>query len=122
MNKEDRMICALVRYLARLAVRAEWKSRGRNPLRTKPTEIAAATSAYFTEHREELLKEAWDHPVAQQYREKERMKLARRAVIAEIRDKGRRVKSIAPEELNELIDAYLKEHPWEGALVEKVCF
>jgi len=38
------------------------------------------------------------------------------------RIKGRRVKSIAPEELNELIDAYLKEHPWEGALVEKVCF
>jgi hypothetical protein len=61
-----------------------------------------------------LIKEAWEHPIAQEYRHKERMRLARKAVIAEIRKRGGKVKSIAPEELRKLVEAYLKEHPWEG--------
>jgi len=111
-------VMTLARWLGRKALKAEWKSQGRNPQYADASDIAA----YFFNHREELLKEAWEHPVAQEYRRKERMKLAKKAVIAEIKDKGRRVRSIDPIELNRLIEAYLKEHPWEGLLVEKVCF
>jgi hypothetical protein len=110
---------ALARWLGRMALRAEWKASGRNPQYADAGDIAD----YFFNHRAELLKEAWDHPVAKEYRRKERMKLAKKAVVAEIKHKGRRVRSIDPIELNRLIDAYLKDHPWEGAtpLVEKVC-
>jgi hypothetical protein len=94
---------------------------GRRPERAELSEVAAATNVYFIEHRKELLKEAWEHPVAQEYRHKERMKLARKAVIAEIRDRGGRVNSIAPEELNRLIQSYLKEHPWENVIKEFGC-
>ena len=59
--------------------------------------------------------------VAIHYRHQERMRLARKAVIAEIRDKGRRVNSIAPEELNRLIESYLKDHRWEFAIKEFGC-
>ena len=77
----------------RMAMKAEWKASGRNPLYADASDIAD----YFFNHRTELLKEAWKHPVAQQYRQKERVRLAKKAVIAEIREKGRRVNSIAPE-------------------------
>src|SRR6266540_7334315 len=97
MNKEDRAICTLVRWLARKAVKAEWKAMGRRPEHAEVSEIAAATNVYFIQHRKKLLKEAWEHPVAQEYRHQERMRLARKAVIAEIRDRGGKVNSIAPE-------------------------
>jgi hypothetical protein len=109
---------ALARWLGRVGMKAEWKAQGRNPQYADASDVAA----YFFHHREELLKEAWEHPVAKEYRQRERMKLAKKAVIAEIKDKGRKVKSIAPEELEKLIQSYLKDHQWEGALVEKVCF
>jgi len=121
MNKEDRAICTLVRWLARKAVKAEWKAMGRRPEYAEVSEIAEATNVYFMEHREELLNEARAHPVAQQYRHQERMRLARKAVIAEIREKGRKVNSIEPEELKRLIQNYLKEHPWEGVIKEFGC-
>jgi hypothetical protein len=101
---------------------AEWKAMGRNPQYAEPRELAAASNVYFIEHREELLKEARNHPVAQHYRHQERMKLARKAVIAEIREKGRKVNSIAPEELNKLIKAYLEEHREEAVVMERGCF
>ncbi len=122
MNKEDRAICTLVRWLARKAVKAEWKAMGRRPEYAEASEIAAATNVYFIEHRDELLNEARAHPVAQEYRHKERMRLARKAVIAEIREKGRKVNSIEPEELKRLIQNYLKEHPWEGVIKEFGCY
>jgi hypothetical protein len=50
------------------------------------------------------------------------MRLARKAVIAEIREKGRKVNSIEPSELNRLIQSYLKEHPWEGVIKEIGCY
>jgi hypothetical protein len=115
-------VMILARWLARKAVKAEWKSMGRRPEHAEPSELAAATNVYFMEHGKELIKEAWNHPVAVQYRHQERMKLARKAVIAAIREKGQRVNSIAPEELNRLIQSYLKDHRWESALVERVCF
>src|SRR5215510_4356366 len=99
MNQEDRMIRILVRYLARKAVKAEWKAMGRKPQYAEASELATAANVYFTKHREELLREARAHPVAQHYRHQERMKLARTAVIAEIRHKGRKVNSIEPSEL-----------------------
>jgi hypothetical protein len=86
---------------------------GRRPEYAEASEIAAATNVYFMEHREELLNEARAHPVAIHYRHQEQMRLARKAVIAEIREKGRKVNSIAPEELRKLVKAYLEEHPWE---------
>ena len=59
MNEDDKMICALVRWLARKAVKAKWKAQGRNP----QCADATATNVYFMEHREELLREARNHPV-----------------------------------------------------------
>jgi hypothetical protein len=118
MNQDDRMICTLVRWLARKAVKAEWKAMGRKLQYEEVSEITKASNVYLMEHWKELLMEARAHPVILQYQHKERMKLARKAVIAEIRDKGRRVNSIAPEELNKLIKAYMEEHRWEFALKE----
>ena len=60
----------------------------------------------------ELMKEAWEE---QSSRKPGRMSLARKAVIAEIRDKGRKVSSIAPEEIQRLTVAYLREHLEESA-------
>jgi hypothetical protein len=71
---------ALARWLGRKALKAEWKSQGRNPQYADAGDVAA----YFLQHREELIRAAWDHPVAQQYRQREQMKLAKKAVIAEI--------------------------------------
>jgi hypothetical protein len=107
-------VMILARWLARKAVKAEWKAKGRKP---ELSEIADATNVYFMEHRNELLEEAWDHPVAKEYRQKERMRLARKAVIAEIRERGGRVNSIEPAEIRRLVEAYLREHSWEGCIV-----
>jgi hypothetical protein len=49
------------------------------------------------------------------------MRLARKAVIAEITDRGGKVNSIAPEEINRLIERYLKDHRWESAIKEFGC-
>jgi hypothetical protein len=107
-------VMTLARWIASKAVKAEWKSSGRKPEHMEPSEFAA----YFMEHREELIREARNHPVAQQYRHREQMRLARKAVIAEIREKGRRVNSIAPDELNKLIKAYRR---WESVIREIGC-
>jgi hypothetical protein len=114
-----REVMILARWLAGKAVKAEWKAMGRN---AEASEIAAAANVYFVLHRKELLSEARAHPVAIHYRQQERMRLARKAVIAEIRDRGGRVNSIEPSELKRLIGAYLKEHPEEGVIREIGCF
>jgi hypothetical protein len=67
------------------------------------------------------MKEARAHPVTVQYRQQEGMRLARKAVIAEIRERGQKVNSIAPEELQRLIEAYLKEHPGENPFMTIGC-
>ena len=108
-----RYVMTFARWLASQAVKAEWKATGR---KVEFEEVDDATAAYFREHQKELLEEAWDHPVAKENRRKERMKLARKAVIAEIRDRGGKVNSIAPEELKKLIKTYLEEHPFEGSI------
>src|SRR2546429_9264299 len=102
------VVMILARWLARKAVKAEWKASGRS---AEVSEIAAASNVYFMEHRNELLEEAWEHPVAKEYRHKEQMRLARKAVIAEIRERGGKVKSIEPSEIRKLVRAYLEEHP-----------
>ena len=66
----------------------------------------------------ELMKEAWDEQSA---RKPGRVSLARKAVIAEIRDKGRKVNSIAPEEIRRLIEAYLREHLEENVTGTFLC-
>lgn len=107
-------VMILARWLARKAVKAEWKTQGRN---AEASEIAAAANVYFVLHRKELLSEAREHPVARHYRHQEQMRLARKAVIAEIRDRGGRVNSIEPAEIRKLIKTYIDEHPWEGCIV-----
>jgi hypothetical protein len=116
-----RVVMTLARWLASKAVKAEWKASGRNPQYAEPNDISEATNVYLIEHIEELIREARAHPVAIHYQQREQMRLARKAVIAEIRDRGRKVKSIAPEELNKLIEAYLKEHQWENVIKEMEC-
>jgi hypothetical protein len=114
-----RIVITLARWIASKTVKAQWKARGRKP---GIGEISKATWVYFLEHENELLSEAWEHPGAKEWRQKERVKLARKAIIAEIRDKRGRVNSIDPEELRRLIDAYLKDHPEEYTLKTFICF
>jgi len=64
-------LIALARWLARKAVTAEWKAQGR---KVEFVGIAEATNVYLMEHRNELIKEAWEHPVAQEYRQQQRMR------------------------------------------------
>ena len=106
-------VMTLARWLASKAVKAEWKATGR---KVEFSEVDDATAAYFREHQQQLLEEACDHPVAKENRRKERMKLAKKVVIAEIRERGGKVNSIAPEELKKLIKAYMEEHPFEGSI------
>jgi hypothetical protein len=104
-------LMTLARWLAQKAVKSEWKAEGRKVQYIPASEITAAAAIYLLRHRTKLMKEAWEHPVAVRRRQQERMTLARKAVIAEIRDKGRKVSSIAPAELQRLIEAYVEEHP-----------
>ena len=89
---------------------ARWLVRkDRKALRTEPT--AQEIEDYLI--LVELMKEAWEEQSA---RKPGRMSLARKAVIAEIRDKGREVSSIAPEEIQRLTVAYLREHLEENVI------
>lgn len=97
----NRMVMTLARWL------------GRKP---KIGEQDDGTVVYFNE----WLDEAWEHPEAKEWRRKERMKLARKAIEAEI-SKGGKVNSIDPDELRRLIDAYLKDHPEENTLKTIIC-
>jgi hypothetical protein len=115
----QRYVMTLARWLASKAIRAQWKASGRKP---EAREIAKTTNVYFMEHRKELIEEAWEHPVAKEYRHQEGMRLARKAVIAEIRDKGRKVNSIEPSELKKLVEAYLNEHPGENVIKTFICY
>jgi hypothetical protein len=104
-------LLTLARWLAEKAIKAEWRAQGRKVQYIDLRELIAATRAYLALRRAELMREAWEHPVTVRHRERERMTLARKAVIAEIREKGRKVNSIEPSELRRLIDAYCEEHP-----------
>jgi hypothetical protein len=108
-------VLTLARWLARKAVTTEWRAQGRKVQYINASEITAATELDLMAHRNKLLREAWEHPAAVRHRQQKRKRLARKAVIAAIREKGRKVSSIAPEELGRMIETYLKEHPEEGA-------
>ena len=73
-------VVTIARWLAAKAIRAEWRAKGRRPEYADHRELEEAIRAYFTLHRDELIREAWEHPVSVQYRERERLKLARKAV------------------------------------------
>ena len=49
----------LARYLARKAIRARWQAQGLKPQYIEPSELAKAAEAYLSEHRAELIEEAW---------------------------------------------------------------
>jgi len=99
---------------------ARWLARkDRKALRTEPT--AQEIEDYHI--LVELMKEAWEEQKLNSgHAKSERMSLARKAVIAEIRDKGRKVSSIAPEEIQRLTVAYLREHLEENTTKTFVCF
>jgi hypothetical protein len=109
----NRTLVTLARWLANKSVREEWNAAGRKVQYIDPGELTSATELYLRLHKARLLREAWEHPVAVRHRTQDRMRMARKAVIAEIRHNGRKVNSIAPEELGRLIGEYLKEHPEE---------
>ena len=106
-----RYVMTLARWIANKTVKAKWKAQGRKP---KIGEIDKATKVNFTEHEKELIKEAWEHPIAIEYRHKGRM-------ITEFR-KGRWVKSISPEDLQKIFEDYLEEYPEDRVVKTKVCF
>jgi hypothetical protein len=115
-------LITMARWLARKKIKEKLRASGVRPDCIEPSEIAAATNVYFMKHRDELISEAQVHPVVIAIRQQEQIRLARKAVIAAIREKGQRVNSIAPEELHKLIKAYVKEHPEDRELPPKVCF
>jgi hypothetical protein len=104
----NRMVITLARWMAKKAVKAEWKAKGH---KEKIGEIGRATKLYFTEHEKELIKQAWEHPVANEQRPKGQM-------IVEFRN-GRWVKSI---DVGKLFEDYLKEYPEDRAVKTKVCY
>jgi len=112
------LIMALARWTARKRIEQQVRAMGVRPQQVELREIVAASNVYLMEHQEELIAQAEVHPAAIHHRHQERIRLARRAVIAEIREKGRRVNSIAPEELHSLIRSYLKDHPEENGAIE----
>jgi len=116
-------LLTLARWLAEKAVKTEWRAQGRTVKYIEVRELRKASKALMALRRNKLMKEAWEHPYTKQLRKQQRMSLARKAVIAEIRDKGRKVNSIAPDELGKLIEAYLEAHPEVNAhLRELGCF
>jgi hypothetical protein len=59
-------LLSLARWLARKAVKAEWRAQGRKVQYIDASEITEASNIYLTLHRNELLKEAWEHPYTKQ--------------------------------------------------------
>jgi hypothetical protein len=104
-------LLTIARYLAKQAVKAEWRAQGRKVQYIPVKELSIASNLYLLTHRAELIREAWKHPVVVRHRQQRGQRLAQRAVIEAIRQKGQRVSSIAPEELQKLIAAYVAEHP-----------
>jgi hypothetical protein len=104
-------LITIARWLARKAVRAEWKAEGRKLNYIPVKELSTASIRYLREHRAELLREAWKHPALVRHRQQQGQRLVQRAVIEAIRQRGQRVNSIAPEEIRKLIEAYVAEHP-----------
>jgi hypothetical protein len=104
-------LITIARYLAKRAVKTEWKAQGRKVQYIEAREITKASDLYLLRHKAELIKEAWKHPVVVRHRQQQRQRLAQRVVIEAIRQKGQRVNSIAPEELQKLIEAYVEDHP-----------
>jgi hypothetical protein len=104
-------LITIARWLARKAVKEEWKAQGRKVQYIDIRELTQATNTYLVSHRKELLREAWKHPVVVRHRQQQGQRLAQRAVIEAIRQKGQRVNSIAPDELQKLIADYVDEHP-----------
>jgi hypothetical protein len=84
-------LLAVARWLAHKAVREKWEAEGRKVQYIPASEVTAAARAYLALRKKELMQEAWEHPATVRHRQRERMTLARKAVIAEIREKGRRV-------------------------------
>ena len=114
-------ILSIARWLAQKAVKAEWRAQGRTVKYIEIRELRKASNALMALRRNELMKEAWAY--AKPHRERQRMSLARKAVIAEIRQRGGKGNSIAPDELQKLVETYLETHPEEGAhLRELGCF
>jgi hypothetical protein len=104
-------LITIARYLAKRAVKAEWRAQGRKVQYIQAREITKASNIYLLRHKAELLREAWKHPALVRHRQQQRQRLAQRAVISAIRQKGQRVNSIAPSELQKLIADYVDEHP-----------
>jgi hypothetical protein len=104
-------LITIAKYLAKRAVKTEWRAQGRKVQYIDIREIAKATDNYLGEHKAELLREAWKHPAVVRHRQQQGQRLAQRAVIEAIRQRGQRVNSIAPSELQKLIADYVDEHP-----------
>jgi hypothetical protein len=104
-------LITIARYLAKRAVKAEWRAQGRKVQYIQAREITKASDLYLLRYRTELMKQAWAHPVVIRHRQQQGMRLARKAVISAIREKGWKVSSIAPDELQKLIAAYVNDHP-----------
>jgi hypothetical protein len=104
-------LITIARYLAKQAVKAEWRAQGQKVQYIETGEITKASNLYLLRHKAELMKQAWEHPVVVRHRQQRGQRLAQRAVIEAIRQRGQRVNSIAPSELQKLIADYVAAHP-----------
>jgi hypothetical protein len=62
-------LITIARYLAKRAVKAEWRVEGRKVQYIDIREITQASNSYLREHKAELMKEAWKHPVVVRHRQ-----------------------------------------------------
>ena len=116
-------VLTLARWLARKTIKEKWRAQGRKVEYIPAAELTSEANLYLALNKARLMQEAWNHPVSVRHRMQGRIRMARRAVINEIRHNGRKVSSIAPEELGRLIGEYLKQHPEETVgYTELGCF
>jgi hypothetical protein len=55
-------VITLARWLAKKAIKAEWRATGRRPEYIEARELSAAANVYFADYRNELIDEARNHP------------------------------------------------------------
>jgi 4-alpha-glucanotransferase len=104
-------LITIARYLAKRAIKDEWRAQGRKVQYINIRELTQASDSYLREHKAKLMKEAWKHPALVRHRQQQGQRLTQRAVIEAIRQKGQRINSIAPDELQKLVREYVEEHP-----------
>jgi hypothetical protein len=121
LDQEHRVhmqLMTLARWLAHKAVKEEWRAQGTKVQYIPISETRAAAKLYLWEHKAELLEQAATRYLEQQqficgtpFETRAMQERWKRLVKEAIRNKGGKVNSIAPGELQKLVTEYLAQNP-----------